>query len=434
MNIVFKILAFIIITFGNTACTSASTPTPSCKLTAVYAVLDGVRYDAVIHHEALTVDLNLPWSAPLEGFSIQVETTGASSWQLQERDYYYFPQNLTIYPNAGGDKLCYLLRVKNRHSLPLTDPRLQVLSCLHFVKEPNRLQLHRFNEASLADTRLNYMNNGYSPTGVLLRFATKSSKVRVTFKEIEGPHWGKEYGVWLDGVFHQKIASHILELTNPNPQQTAIWEITPSLMNAVELVGIELEAGTDIEELPNVSMPKYFAIGNSITQGVGQGNAGYKAYPFLLGKMLGYETFNLGIGGSKLSSTVANELKGVTANLITILWGFNDWCFESISLSDYVTRYRDLIHKIRINQPYAPLVCIGFINTDQPTPTGQRPINEFRQQLQLLIEEFRAANDENIYYFDASTVDIELMDGVHPSEQGAATLAQSLNQFIKSKI
>lgn len=402
----------------------------SNTLGSLLVIKDGVSYAGIVNEDSKEIVVLLPWGIEPEGFTVDVRVPDKATYKLEEPDYFYVPQKLTVTAQDGSINV-YTLRILNKQSVDLTDSRITFLGCRHIKRTADQIFMSRLGDESLSDTRLNYMSNGNTQSGVIIRFATSSQKVRLLFKEIEGPHWGKDYGVWANGKFYGSIASHDLLLTNPNDTLPTVWEVSPSLMNAVSLVKMELSAGSHLEIIKESSKPVYFAIGNSITQGVGQGNAGYKSYPFLLGKSMEFEVVNLAVGGSKLSPAVAKELKDEQANLITVLWGFNDWAYEGIPPEQFFLKYKELVEQIRLYQPSTPLLCVGFINTEYQTPANQQPIDVFRWELSKLVMDCKSRGDANIEYFDASGIAVELMDGVHPSVTGASQLAAGIEAFIK---
>jgi len=278
------------------------------------------------------------------------------------------------------------------------------------------------------------MQNGQTQSGVIVRFRTNSNFVKVKFTETAGARWGTDYGVWADGVWFNSYINHNFTLQKPAWKDSVTWEISPSLMNAVNLTSIEIENGKELFATQLPTQPQYFAIGNSITQGVGQGNAGYLSYPFLFSRKMGFETYNLAVGGSKVSWKVATELENRKADLITVLWGYNDWYFVGETASSYRTMMLVLLNKIREYQPNTPLVCISLIGTENPTPSSGVKIEDYQSVVAQLVQERKTAGDKNIYLLDGATINVELMDKVHPSAKGAADLAVIVENFVKANV
>lgn len=400
------------------------------KLLSFEVEYNAKKYKAEIDETTKIVNVKLPWNTYLAGLKSKAEVSKNASYTITDSVNFSQPQVLTV---IAEDKstVQYNVRVSNVQKLALNDSKIEVLGCLHTKRDSNQVFMSRFNDLNLAEPRINYMQNGQTQTGVIIRFTTNSNYIKLNFTETSGARWGTEYGVWANGVWQNMYTSHNFTIQKPVGKEIVTWEITPSLMNAVYLSSIEIENGVTISENPQVKQLRYFAIGNSITQGVGQGNAGYKSYPFLFGRDMGYETFNLGVGGSKVCWKVATELQNQQADLITVLWGYNDWYFVGDNADVYRENMKQLLAKIREFQPNAPLVCISLIGTENPTPTSGVSIQQYRDVVTQLVNEYKNSGDKNIYLLDGATVNVELMDKVHPSVKGATDFAVILENFVK---
>jgi len=403
------------------------------KLLGLTMSYNTVNYQGKINNDAQTVTVDLPWNTYLANLKCEAEVSPKATFTLSDSVDFTLPQILTVMAE-DKTKAEYKINVTNAQALNLNDEKIEVLGCSHVTRDSKKIVMLRFNQLNLDEPRINYMLNGQTQSGVILRFTTNSRFVRLKFAETKGARWGTDYGVWADGVWHNQYINHNFTLQKPAGKDFVSWEISPSLMNAVDLVGIDIENGTEITQNTLPKQAQYFAIGNSITQGVGQGNAGYKSYPFLFGKKMGYETFNLGVGGSKVSWKVATELENKQVDMISVLWGYNDWYFVGETAASYRNMMQALLLKIREYQPNTPLVCISLIGTENPTPFTGVNIYEYRSVLAQLVAERIAAGDKNIYLLDGSTVNVELMDKVHPSVKGAADLAIILEDFVKKTI
>lgn len=403
------------------------------KLIKFSVSYNAVEYVGVVNDSAKVVTVALPWNTYRTDMKCHVEVSPKASYVLSDSVDFSKPQTITITAQNKTSSQ-YKIIVSNSLILNLLDERIEIRNCLHVVRDTSKIEMLRFNELNLAEPRINYMQNGQTQTGVLIKFTTNSNFIKVKFAETKGARWGTDYGIWVDGVWHNSYASHNFTIQKPAGKDFATWEITPSLMNAVNLTDIEIENGKQIIATQQSAKPQYFAIGNSITQGVGQGNAGYLSYPFLFGRKMGYETYNLAVGGSKVSWKVATELENRKADLITVLWGYNDWYFVGETAATYRSTMLALINKIREYQPNTPLVCISLIGTENPTPTSGVKIEEYRTVVEQLVADRKAAGDKNIFLLDGSTVNVELMDKVHPSVKGAANMAIILEDFVTKTI
>lgn len=394
---------------------------------------NAIQYNGKIDNDNKTIAVELPWNSYLANLKCKLYVSPKATYSLSDSSDFSKPQILTIIAE-DQTSVEYNLRVTNAQQLNLTDARIEILGCLHVNRDKENISMSRFNATNLSEPRINYMQNGQTQSGVIVRFTTNSNFVKIRFAEVSGARWGTEYGVWADGVWHNKYSSHGFSLQKPIGKDAVTWEITPSLMNAVKLTKVEIENGKELLQSNISEKPQYFAIGNSITQGVGQGNSGYLSYPFLFGRKMDYETFNLGVGGSKVSWKIAAELENRKADLITVLWGYNDWYFVGESAENYRTNLLELINKIREFQPNTALICISLINTENETPASGVKIAAYRDVVDQLVKNRIALGDKNIYLLDGSKINIELMDKVHPSVKGAADFALILEDFVRKTI
>jgi len=403
------------------------------KLIGFSVFYNAVEYIGIISDLTKTVTVALPWNTYMADMKCKVVVSPFTNYILSDSIDFSKTQTITI---TAQDKssVQYRILVSNSQKLSLLDEKIEVQNCLHVTRDSAKIVMLRFNEQNLAEPRINYMQNGKTQSGVIVRLRTNSNFVKIKFTETAGARWGTDYGVWADGVWFNSYINHSFTLQKPAGKDVVTWEITPSLMNAVNLTSIEIENGKELIATQQTSQLQYFAIGNSITQGVGQGNAGYLSYPFLFGRKMGYETYNLAVGGSKVSWKVANELETRKADLITVLWGYNDWYFVGETVSSYRSMMLALLNKIREFQPNTALVCISLIGTENPIPASGVKIEDYRAVLAQLVEERKVAGDANIYLLDGANINVELMDKVHPSVKGAAELALIVENFVKNNV
>ena len=403
------------------------------KLTKFSVFYNTVEYSGLINDSTNTVNVALPWNTYMADMKCSVAVSPNASYVLSDSIDFSKPQTITI-TAQNKNSVQYRILVSNSQILSLSDEKIEVKNCLHVSRDSTKIVMLRFNELNLAEPRINYMQNGKTQSGVIVRFKTNSNFVKVKFTETTGARWGTDYGVWADGVWFNNYINHNFTLQKTAGKDFVTWEISPSLMNAVNLTSIEIENGKDLVATQIPAQSQYFAIGNSITQGVGQGNAGYLSYPFLFGRKMSYETYNLGVGGSKVSWKVATELENHHVDLISVMWGYNDWYFVGETAANYKSMMQELLNKIREYQPNTSLVCISLIGTENPTPSSAVTIDAFRNAMAQLVAERIATGDRNIYLLDGAKINVELMDKVHPSVKGASDLADIFANFVKENI
>lgn len=171
---------------------------------------------------------------------------------------------------------------------------------------------------------------------------------------------------------------------------------------------------------------RYVAYGDSITQGF----CAPTPYPEVLGRLHGWDSLNLGIGGMKISPSHGLSIGSRRADLISVFIGTNNW-WTNCDVTDEIS---STIGNIRKGSPYVPLVVITMLaRSDEP---GRSPkggcvrLEDFRQQIRREVSGRQDAGDERLYIVEGRPlVSLErLGDGLHPSSSMAmADLAYNLN-------
>lgn len=250
------------------------------------------------------------------------------------------------------------------------DPLLTYEGTLYKEISAKEAVLHRFSGEYLNDGPSNWLwnlENAKTQSGISIVFKTNSPVMNFTFSElVDSEQRSDHFAVFKNGELYQdNIRSDEFTLTNFE-EDLAEWKITLPSFDGMVFNGLELVDGYTLHSMPASNKPKYFAIGNSITHGVGQDNAGHLTYPFLIADSLGYELHNLGIGGSKISDQIMTNLVGQTADVITVLWGYNDVNANAdlSSSGGAYDRYELLLDSLCSSQPQADIYAI------LPTPTN----------------------------------------------------------------
>ena len=183
------------------------------------------------------------------------------------------------------------------------------------------------------------------------------------FEEREdAQHRQKVFGIFKNGEFFKEVKGTTFSFTNVEDNKYNQWEIVLPTFCGVDFTGIEIDGNSDLNKIKQEQKPVYVAIGNSITHGVGQNGAGFLTYPFLLAQNKNWVLYNLAVGGSKISWPVARLIENKKVDVITILWGYNDWNSTFTIENEIKPYYKKLITKLRKIQPDAKIYCILFKN------------------------------------------------------------------------
>ena len=332
----------------------------------------------------------------------------------------------------------------------LNDPLIRVEGVLHVEKSPAVMRFSRFPPEllTLDKSQIGFNSSkAENASGGLIAFRSASSVVRLEFRPLDVMNRGSEFGVFADGAL---LTSHrfgrdetvmAFELNNPGAGAVS-WEISLPSFAGVELSRLELDKAHGLLEPGPAPRQVYAALGDSITHGTGQGSASHLSWPFLLSRKLDYELYNLAVGGSGVSIAAAETLASLErVDVVTILFGYNDWNGEGDSVEAFTSQYRQMLSEVRAAQPGATVFCISPLVTrrEQSKSTGQ-PIDGFRNAVQKLALEWSSI-DPKIHFIDGRTISsyenlqpAGSKDVVHLTVEGAAMLADALYPLIEAEL
>ena len=277
-------------------------------------------------------------------------------------------------------------------------------------------------------------------TGVSISLATNSSKIIFHLQAREdSKNRSCIMAIYKNGILFKDITLNpkkTLEpiiIENPNGAQWAEWKLLLPPFYGLNFLGLEIEKESDYKTIETDDQKVYVAIGNSITHGAGQ-KASYQTYPYLLAEKKGWELYNLGVGGSKISWPIAEMLKDKKIDIITILWGYNDWNGGYILDKEIIPQYTKLLKILLESHPKTKIYCILPTITKRETPKkGNLTIDQIRLAEEEIIKEFQNKGYKNIFIIKGNEITelSDLKDLVHFSVDGAAKYAVKLNEIIQ---
>jgi len=193
---------------------------------------------------------------------------------------------------------------------------------------------------------------------------------------------------------------------------------------------MEIEDGAALEPAKPAGR-RWLALGDSITQGfVADGPS--RSYVSLTAKALGVELANLGFGGAKAAGELAAAGRAISADLITIALGVNDYASHR-SAADFAASVGALLRGLREAQPNARMAWI--------TPIPYHAFMDKRNQAGLLLQDYA----EIIRRQAASVTGVEVIageglvpdearwfvDNCHPNDAGHAAYAANLVKALR---
>ncbi len=326
--------------------------------------------------------------------------------------------------------------IENKKFIQPNNENIVIEGAFFVEKSNDKVILNRFDDKFLnhKETFANSIKAN-TQSGVSISFSTNSSEITMYFEEREdAQHRQKVFGIFKNGKFFKEVKGTTFSFANAEDNKYNQWKIVLPTFCGVDFTGIEIDGNSDLIKVQQEQKLVYVAIGNSITHGVGQNGPGYLTYPFLLAQNKNWDLYNLAIGGSKISWPVAKLLENKKVDVITILWGYNDWNSAFTIAGEIKPYYKKLISELRKIQPKAKIYCILPTTSKRTTPKkGNDSLEDIRIAEKHIVHEFQKKGDSNLFVINGKelTTISDLRDDVHLSVNGAAKFAKELEQYIK---
>ena len=320
--------------------------------------------------------------------------------------------------------------------------KIIIEGAMHLSCADGKMTIDRFSKDLWSREDLNnfVQKKAATQSGVRVIFKTDSRTVRPLFTDREDADRRKVtnfYGVFKNGNFIGDISAE--ELVLVSEEGITEWEIVLPIYYGVDFCGLMIDDGAKMYKVERPVRPVYVAIGDSITHGAGQERCGSNgSYAFTLASTNGYNLYNLAVGGSQISPAIAGELADIEADIITVLWGYNDWNGLKGDLKEISRRYTALISELRRVQPEARIYCImPTVCTNESGTEGKRnpgrPLEDVRNAERDIVRAAIENGDKNLFIIEGrelSSVD-ELKGAVHFNNIGAEHFGKALAEYVK---
>jgi peptidoglycan/xylan/chitin deacetylase (PgdA/CDA1 family)/lysophospholipase L1-like esterase len=321
-----------------------------------------------------------------------------------------------------------------------TDSRIKNTGSNYISSENGDLVLHRHNDAIYEKTNEENLFNSVkarTTAGVVLTFKTNSPKLNIKFRVIQGHNQKPNFAIFQNDNLHISTSfanvpgsEVLIPITSDHSGEVVTYKVTLPLWTDVHFSGLELENGYELTDFTVQDKPKIVGFGDSITHGRGQLDT-YQTYLYLLGEKLGYELFNVAVGGGKTSQALADMIATDFSDIdiITILIGYNDLNGNAITAATYNTRYKGVVTALRAAHPNTKIYCITmtYTTTTNSNSTGI-PAEDFRNVVREILADKQNAGDSNLFLIEGDDITDEddLADPVHLNIEGASNFAESL--------
>lgn len=305
-----------------------------------------------------------------------------------------------------------------------------------FVKKDNdRAILSRHNAAFFKQTKtLVNPAKANTQSGISIVFRTNSKRFKASFeKRNDAIQRQLIFSIFKNGAFLKNVHELSFTIENPDGNEYTNWEIVLPTMYGMNFLGLNIDESARLQKIRKQKLPVYIAIGNSITHGTGQKGHARFTYSFLLSRYKGWDMYNLAVGGSKISWPVADMTKNIKADVITILWGFNDWNSPLDLEKDIMPNYEKLLVELRKVQPKAKIYCILPTTSKKSIPNnGNDTLDDIRNAERAIAQNIQNSGEANLFILEGQllTSEEDLQDAVHFSVDGAFRFYQKLAQLV----
>jgi len=320
------------------------------------------------------------------------------------------------------------------------DSKIKYSGAFFIEKSDSIAILNRFDSKTLK-SKQSFMNptKANTQTGISIAINTNSPKVVFHFSSrTDTKNRGSVLEVYKDGELVKSVrltkdkAVEPIFIENKEGAQWAEWKVLLPQYYGLNFLGIEIDKNSDYKAIKSKKKPVYVSIGNSITHGTGQKSSS-QTYPYLLAQKKNWDLYNVAVGGSKISWPVAEMLNDKDIDVITILWGYNDWN-AGYTLDDQIgARYKKLLEILLKNHPKTNIYCIIPTFTTRTSPKkGSVTIEQIREKEAQIVKDFQQKGYDNIFLIQGNELTDKdgLNDQVHFSVKGAAKFANTLNELI----
>ncbi|TVQ26850.1 MAG: GDSL family lipase [Spirochaetaceae bacterium] len=293
------------------------------------------------------------------------------------------------------------------------------------------------------------MQRAWSPSGVRLRFATDSSRLRVSIVPADT---GEE-----QCIFDLSCGARILDSRTVAPGSDQVdFRLDPSSGNAsasgndlpvyeiwlhqwhpTRVSSLQIDDGARFA-LPPDDRPRWVAYGSSISM-CRTAASPARTWPAVAAREHGLALTSLGFGGQcHLDPLVGMVLRDLPADLMTLKLGINVYGGGSLNVRSYPAAVIGLVRIIRERHPRIPIgVITSIISPDRertPNAVGCT-LEDYRAMTRDAVERLRRAGDETLLLFEGTDLfgeaDAQLLpDGLHPNPEGYELIGKRVAELV----
>lgn len=319
------------------------------------------------------------------------------------------------------------------------DDKILFGGSLHLIKSNEKVVLNRHSETLFrnAETAIN-REKANTTSGITITLTTNSKLTRLLFDLRSDVTKQQEsfFAIYKNDEYITCVKTIEPVLENKEGKFVT-WKIYLPIFASLTFYGAEIDDDAQLKTTKSVKCKNYVAIGNSITHGVGQkGVSSDRTYPALLAHQKKWSLYNLAVGGSHISPAIAYEFNELKVDIITVLWGYNDWKWLKIGIPEIADKYRKLLVNLRNKHPESAIYCILPTYTTTPKAVHRDDsvtIAMLREAEMEVIAFLVKSGDNKLFQIDglSLTSKEDLFDTVHLSTEGARRFSAKLAKIIR---
>lgn len=206
------------------------------------------------------------------------------------------------------------------------------------------------------------------------------------------------------------------------------FEVLLPAIASVEVGAIEVDAAAQVARPATAQRPRWAALGDSITHGLGPSSI-ERTWACRLARAQGWELLNGGYAGYPCIPGTATALGGTELDIATYNIGTNDWA-QQVPLAEFRSNLKLWLSGFRSVQPLIPLYLITPTWFDASRPV---PLEAYRQQVREVVAEEASPLTRLIEGPTLAGHDRDRFpDGVHPGDDGSEEMAGALLALLAS--
>lgn len=186
---------------------------------------------------------------------------------------------------------------------------------------------------------------------------------------------------------------------------------------------------------------KVMCMGDSLTEGFGIQTE--LAWPFLVAEALQIEVVNCGVSGDTTGGMLARFSAALTRcqpSHVIIMGGTND-LWMNLPFNMILSNIMAMTRQARFSNVTAfvgiPSPCFSLVNNESPNQiflTGEEFVSQVKSFQRYLHQAMTLDGMLTIDFSDAMSVELFLLDGVHPNRDGHKQMASIVAKSIQSHL